>query len=337
MAPFSKPRVETLWGGVKKTIPLASSLKSTYTPPMTSVRALSSGDSIGIAAPASPFDRGRFMRGVGTLKKLGFRPVYRHDIFDQNRYLAGTDERRSQEFMEFICDEAISAIMFARGGYGCQRVIPLLDLEILKRHPKPVIGFSDITALLTFLHQAADVPTFYGPVMTQLGRTKGNITGKSLFRALTSKGTLGPMPMGKAYTIKPGRASGGLAGGCLSLINSSMGTPYELKTSEAILFIEETGEKVYVLDRMLTQLKNSGKLDSVRGVVFGSLIPAENEPHDVETMVQELFDGFDGPVIAGFPAGHTDEFVTLPLGAQVELEAPEDKPPQMTYTTGLLS
>jgi muramoyltetrapeptide carboxypeptidase len=304
---------------------------------MTPVRALSPGDSIGIAAPASPFDRSWFMKGIGTLKKFGFRPVYRSDIFDQNRYLAGTDERRSQEFMEFMCDEMIAAVMFARGGYGCQRVIPLLDLEKLKRHPKPVIGFSDITALLTFLQQAAGIPTFYGPVLTQLGRTKGTLTGKNLFRALTSKGTLGTMPMGQAHTIRPGRATGTLAGGCLSLINSSMGTPYELKTEGRILFIEETGEKVYVLDRMLTQLKNSGKLDLVRGVVFGSLIPTEDEPHDVEAMIRELFEGFDGPVIAGFPAGHTDEFVTLPLGAQVELEAPGDEPPRLTYTTGLLS
>ena len=312
-------------------------MKSTYTALTMRVRALNPGDSIGIAAPASPFDRGRFMKGVGALKKLGFQAVYRNDIFDQNRYLAGTDERRSKEFMDFMCDDKISAIMFARGGYGCQRVIPLLDLEKLKKHPKPVIGFSDITALLTFLQQAAGVPTFYGPVMTQLGGIKGEVTGKALFRALTTKGTLGPMPVGEAHTIKPGRATGKLAGGCLSLINSGMGTPYELITSESILFIEETGEKVYVLDRMLTQLKNSGKLDSVQGVVFGSLIPVENEPHDVEAMIQELFAGFDGPVIAGFPAGHSDKFVTLPLGAEVSLQAQEGEAPQLTYTTGLLS
>lgn len=301
---------------------------------MTQARALKPGDTIGIAAPASPFDRAKFLKGIHALERLGFAAFYRHDIFDQNRYLAGTDARRALELTELICNRSVAAVMFARGGYGSQRIIPLLDLQRLREHQKPVVGFSDLTALLAFLRQGAAFPTLYGPVVTQLGQAKGSFTGEALLRALTTPGPLGTMPMGEAKAIRPGRASGPLVGGCLSLINSSLGTPYEIDAQGAILFIEEVNEKVYVLDRMLTQLKNSGVLGRAAGVVFGSIVPPADEPHDVEHMVRDVLADFAGPVIWGYPAGHLDEFVTLPLGAIAELEANEGGVPRLTYTTG---
>lgn len=304
---------------------------------MNAPRAIKRGDTIGIAAPASPFDRREFMKGIHALEKLGFKVFYRRDIFDQNRYLAGTDKRRAEELTELFLNKDIAAIMFARGGYGSQRIIPYLDTSILERHPKPVIGYSDITALLTLLRQSVNTPTFYGPVITQLGRAKSEMTGEFLLKALTTKGPLGAMPSEGAKTIKPGHASGMLVGGCLSLINSSMGTSYELQTKGCVLFIEDIGEKVYVLDRMLTQLKNSGKFSETPGIVFGSLIPPEDEPHDVEAMIRDVLHDFMGPIIAGYPAGHVDNFVTLPFGAHVDMIANDDKAPTITYTSGLLA
>lgn len=304
---------------------------------MKKARALKSGDTIGIAASASPFNRQLFLKGTSALKRLGFNTFYRHDIFDQNRYLAGTDQRRAEEFMELVQNRDISAIMFARGGYGSQRVITRLDPVILSNSPKPVIGFSDLTALLTFLRQRAGFPTFYGPVVTHLGKAKEETTNVSLLRALTSPTPLGQMPMGSAKTLKEGAAKGRVVGGCLSLINSSIGTPYELDADGCILFIEETREKVYVLDRMLTQLKNNGMMGKTKAIIFGSIIPLEDEPHSIETMITDVLSDFHGPVVIDYPAGHVDDFVTIPFGAEAEVVAEAGKKPSLSYTMGLLT
>jgi muramoyltetrapeptide carboxypeptidase len=304
---------------------------------MSAPKALKAGNTIGIAAPSSPFDRSKFMKGVHALERRGFNIYHRNDIFDQNRYLAGTDSRRAEEFMELFLKRDIAAIMFARGGYGSQRIIPLLDLETIGGHKKPVIGFSDVTALLTTLRQRAGVPTFYGPVMTLLGRSKDAVSEDSLIRALTTAGPLGEIPVHHAKAVNAGEAKGPLVGGCLSLINSSIGTPYELNTDGAILFIEEVNEEVYVIDRMLTQLKNAGKLSGVKGIVFGSLIPPADETHNIESMIRDVLSGYDGPIVMDFPAGHIDSFITLPLGAEAHLIAEKNSTPKITFTSGLLT
>lgn len=303
---------------------------------MSQPRALRKGDTIGVAAPASPFDRGVFQKGVRALEKLGFSVCHRKDIFDQNRYFAGTEARRAEEFMELIERKDVAAIMFARGGYGSQRVIPLLDAAKISEHRKPVVGFSDITALLTFLRQSADLPTMYGPVITQLAKDSSGINSESLSRALTTSGPMGEVPSKGAGVLKPGKAVGRLVGGCVSLINSSIGTGYQLDARDSILFLEDAGEKVYVLDRMLTQLRASGALDSVRGIVFGSLTPLEGEPHDTEEMIKDVLKDFEGPVVTSFPAGHSETFVTLHLGVEAELSANEGEP-VLTYREGLLA
>lgn len=301
-------------------------------------RVLKKGDTIGIAAPASPFDRNKFQKGVRALEGLGFKTHFRKDIYDQNRYFAGTEARRAEELMELVERKSVAAIMFARGGYGSQRVIPFLDAEKIAEHKKPVIGFSDLTALLTFLRQSAGLPTMYGPVVTQLAKNSSGVNAEALTRALTSSSPLGEVPSIGSYVLKPGRAEGRIVGGCISLINSSIGTPYELKTDGAILFLEDTGEKVYVLDRMLTQLRASGALDTVRGIVFGSLDPLEGEPHDTDDMIKDVLIDFEGPIVKAFPAGHSESFVTLPLGVKVELDASEsESEPRLAYTEGLLS
>jgi len=304
---------------------------------MKHAHVLHKGDTVGIAASASPFDRNEFKKGLKTLEGMGFSVYHRNDIFDQTRYLAGSDKRRAEELMELFCNMKIRAILFARGGYGSQRIIPLLDAGIIRNHPKPLIGFSDVTALLTFLRQQCSTPTFYGPVVSTLGKECDPLTSEYLMRALTTEGPLGQMPTGRAKVLKPGRAEGAFVGGCLSLINSSMGTPYELKTDDAILFIEEIGEKVYVLDRMLTQLKNSGRLSGVRGIVFGSIVTQAGEPHDVHTMIQDVLDDFKGPVIVDYPAGHTNPFVTLPLGARLVIDTTEEGKPSLKFITGVFS
>ncbi len=301
---------------------------------MKRARPLKQGDTIGIAAPSSPFDKGEFKRGIHILEKLGFNVHHRKDIFDQNRYLAGTDERRAEELTQLFQDPKIAAIMFARGGYGSQRIIPLLEEQVISAHPKPVVGFSDLTALLAYARQSCGLPTFYGPVLTLLGKNKEDITAERLAAALTTAGPLGQLPSGDAQTLRPGSAEGVLVGGCLSLISSSLKTPYELQTEGAILFIEEIGEKMYSIDRMLTQIKNAGMLRGVRGVIVGSIVPHEGEPYDLPSILAEIFADFEGPIVTNFPAGHTHPFVTLPLGVTTRVDASAGGAPSITATQG---
>ncbi|MFH1830267.1 MAG: LD-carboxypeptidase [Pseudomonadota bacterium] len=304
---------------------------------MSISRALKKGDVIGIAAPASPFDRNKFNKGIRVLEALGFKTLFRKDIFDQNRYFAGTEDRRAAEFTELMQNKEVSAVMFARGGYGSQRVIPLLDAKVIEANKKPVIGFSDITALLAYLRQSAGVPTMYGPVITLLGSIKGDVTPASLWAALTTKGPIGQLACKGVKILKPGKATGPLVGGCMSLINSSIGTPYELKSADCILFLEDAGEKMYVLDRMLTQLKMSGAIEKAKGIIFGPLKSPDGEEHEADEMIGDVLKDFKGPIITSFPTGHTDEFVTLPLGAKTLLDASSaEEAPTLTYIEGLL-
>lgn len=299
---------------------------------MKHAQPLKKGDTIGIAAPSSPFDKGDFKRGVQMLENLGFKVVHRKDIFDQNRYLAGTDRRRADELMELFQNKNVHAVMFARGGYGSQRIIRLIDPEIIRTHPKPVVGFSDITALLTYLRQTCNVPTMYGPVITMLGKHKEDVTADRLAAALTTEEALGDLPTGDARVYSEGFAEGVMVGGCLSLISTSIGTPYELQTDGAILFIEEIGEKMYAIDRMITQLKNTKILDNVKGIVIGSIVPEEGEVYDLEGILDEVLDDFKGPIITNFPAGHTHPFITLPLGVTMRMEAASGAKPILTAT-----
>jgi len=280
---------------------------------------LKRGDIIGIAASSSPFDKKQFQRGIKSLKKMGFKVFYHSHIFSKENYLAGNDQRRAKELLALFKNKKVKAILFARGGYGAQRIIPLLNLKILKKNRKPVVGVSDITALLTFLRQKAGIPTFYGPVVTQLGNDV-SLTNLSLKRALTEPQKNKFISLKNCKIMQSGRARGKLVGGCLSLITSSIGTPYDLNTKNAILFFEDVDEKVYAIDRMLTQLKNSGKLNGVNGILIGSLFPVKGEKHSMEVMLKNTLKDFKGPIVTHFPAGHTKKFVTLPLGIKITLD-----------------
>lgn len=271
---------------------------------------------IGIAAPASPFPKKEFQKGIAVLKKMGFGVFYHPHIFSRKNYLAGDDKRRAKELTDLFKNKKVKAILFARGGYGSQRIIPLLNPALLKKNRKAVFGFSDITALLTFLRQAAKIPTFYAPSVTQLG--KENSFTLSHFKQIFIRKQ--NISLKGCKILNSGKASGRLVGGCLSLITSSIGTSYDLDTKNAILFLEDVGEKVYAVDRMLTQLKNSGKLKTVRGILIGTLEPVKGEAHSMEAMLQDIFKDFRGPVVTNFPSGHAKKFITLPLGKKMTLD-----------------
>lgn len=281
-------------------------------------KALRRGDTIAVIAPSSWFDRTLLLDGVATLKNAGFTVVYRDDIFDQQGYLAGSDARRTEEFLHYLQDPTVAAIMCARGGYGAQRIIPHLNLKKIKATPKLVVGYSDVTVLLNLLRNELGWGTIYGPTIAKhLGNGAPPENLDWLLRTLTSTEPLGALPMRDAVVVKPGTAKGPIVGGCLTLVQMGIGTKYDVQTKGSILFLEDRGEKLYEIDRMLQHLKHAGKLKDINGIVLGSMMlhPQESDKqNDLVPMVTDVLSDFDGPVIANFPAGHTDPFVPLPLG-----------------------
>ena len=300
-------------------------------------QALKKGSTIGIAASSGIFDKKLFNKGLQALHKLGFKTWYREDIFSEYRYFAGSEERRIAELHQLFSLQNVDAIMFARGGYGCQRIIPKLDKKILHHNPKPVIGFSDLTALLSFVQQNFSMPTFYGPLLTHLANSPDNFSAQQLQRAICTPEPLGEMPLDNSKVLKAGSACGKLVGGCLSILNSSLGTIYESNLENCILFIEDVAEDVYAIDRMLTQLKHAKKLATVRGVIFGKTTPSDADKYSLHKMLEDIFADFEIPILVDYPCGHSHPFVTLPLGQTATIELNKHEASSFIITSGSFS
>lgn len=278
------------------------------------------GDTIGLVAPASPFEVGKeFDSGVEILSRLGFKVKIPPQILERDGYLAGEDPRRAATLHELFVDQEVKAIMAVRGGYGCLRLLPFLDKDLIRSHPKIVIGFSDITVLLTVLLKACRLVTFHGPALTTLSKTD-EASLASFFEVLTN-----PSPFTfrshDLQVLRPGsgRARGPLLGGNLTNLIHLLATPYELDWRNAILFIEDVGEAPYRLDRALTHLAAAGKLHGLAGLLLGSFANCG----DVELTwkrVLELVGDYDFPVWANFPTGHEAGNYLLPLGVEAEMD-----------------
>lgn len=275
---------------------------------------------LGITSVSSPFDKKSFEAGVAILRMLGFEVFYSEKIFEEKGYLAGSDNQRAEGLMNLFEDPSVDAICFPRGGYGAARILPHLNLKLLKKNPKPVIGFSDITSLLHFLQKETRSPVLYGPVVVQLGNNPSQRTLDTLKQHLLGTDPLPAIDLSSCTILKKGKVTAPIQGGCLSLLSTLMGTRGEACFDNAILFFEDVHEKVYAIDRMITQLKLSGKLKKVRGILIGTLTPQKEEPHSMTEMLADLFSDFDGPVVADFPSGHTHDFVSLPLGRKVTID-----------------
>lgn len=289
---------------------------------MIKPEALKKGDTIALAAPASPFDREEFDKGVKTLESLGFTVIYRDDIFSKNRYLAGSDERRAQELMEHFTNPKVKAIFFARGGYGTQRLIPLLHEKDIKLHPKIVMGYSDITTLLIYLYQKFSWVVFQGPVVAKgMGDTFQERGKESLLQALTLSAPLGKVEDPQIRFIREGEAQAPLVGGCLSLLIANLKSSYELNTEGKILFLEDINEKTYAIDRMLMHLRLVGKFDKVKGFIFGPFQNSGESDEEVIATILDVLKGIDVPIAFSFPSGHVENMLTIPLGINVNLNS----------------
>ncbi|MBI3540658.1 MAG: LD-carboxypeptidase [Deltaproteobacteria bacterium] len=274
------------------------------------LKLLKEGSTLAVAAPSGPFKKGIFLRGVSLLKKAGFKIKYGQGIFSRKDYLAGSDHRRAEELDNFLSDPQIEALLFARGGYGCQRLLPLLKKKV---SPKIVMGSSDLTVLLLYLWKKYKIPSLYGPMVVSHLSKKENVS--RFKKTVTYSDFLTRQNLSALSTIRPGKAQGRLTGGCLSLIISTLGTPWEIDTKDSILFLEDTNEPPYVVDRMLTQLEQAGKLKGVKGIVLGTFRLKSNYfPSAIKAVVQEKLSHFKGPVLWGIKFGHYPEPLILPLG-----------------------
>lgn len=280
------------------------------------------GDTIGIVAPASPFDQERFFKGVAVLESMGFRVAVEDDIFFKRGYLAGTDVQRADSINRLFADEAIKAIVCARGGFGSMRILSLLDYEAIQRHPKVFVGYSDISALLSVLNARCGLVTFHGPMVTTLADADKETRDAMCF-ALTSDIKLEVIPAG-GRVIKPGRASGPVAGGNLTTLCHLVGTPFAPGFKGRILLLEDKGEAAYRIDRMLSQMKLAGCFDGLAGLMLGSFEKC-GKLDKIYGIAAEMFSDVDIPVLAGFDIGHGQTNITIPLGIGATLDADQQK------------
>lgn len=278
---------------------------------------LHSGDTIGIAAPASPFDRQDFERGVAVLESMGYRVKIPESLFLRDGYLAGSDGERASQLMQLFEDEKVAAVFCVRGGFGSMRLLPLLDFETIRAQQKILIGFSDITALLVAIYGKCSTVTFHGPLVTTLNNHSEK-TCSGLVNAVGSGDRLALKPS-KPQVLNHGKASGQVSGGNLTSLCHLMGTPYEPCFDGHLLFLEDRGEAPYRIDRMLSQLHLGGHLDGVAGVILGSFLDC-GPIEEVHTIVTEAFRRSGVPILAGFDIGHGADNITVPIGIKADLD-----------------
>jgi muramoyltetrapeptide carboxypeptidase len=289
-------------------------LVAAFSPPP----ALRPEDPVAVIAPASGFDRPSFEAGVALLGGR-YRPVIGPGVFERHRYLAGSDARRLAELTGALADPGLRALFCARGGYGATRLLGRLTDPTAPGEPKPLVGFSDITALHLWL-QANGRISIHGPVLTQLGRLPA-ATAARLFALLESPHPASALEAQATYL--GGRAEGPLIGGNLSVFSRLLGTPFMPDLQGAVLLLEDQGERPYRLDRMWTHLEIAGVFKRVRGIVLGTFTACEEAGANYSSgdVLRELAEITGLPCAAGFPIGHGELNEPVPLGVRVRLDA----------------
>lgn len=280
---------------------------------------------IGVISPSSPpRDAKRIMRGVSALMAEGYRVRLGWSVGAHDGYLAGSDNLRASDIMEMFEDTRIRAIFCTRGGYGAARLLGMLDYDFIRAHPRILVGFSDITALSLALYAKAGLPTFAGPMIAaEFAAGMEKTTADALWDMLHSKRKRRILPdCGAMGVLREGKSEGVLLGGNLAVLCSLIGTPWLPDFRNATLFLEEVGESVYRLDRMLLQLRDSGLLGKVSGVLLGSFteIPDDAFNRDFLQVLNEYLLPLDVPIFTGVPFGHIAEKITLPFGCRVALD-----------------
>lgn len=285
--------------------------------------ALQAGDTVGIIAPAGPISPDALEAGCATLLRMGYRPTYLPSILDRELYFAGSHQRRVDELHEMFRRKGVRAILCARGGYGCNYLLPHLDLDLIRANHKMFAGCSDVTTLLTYLCDAAGLVVFHAPMAAGDFARPAGVDEEAWFAAVSS---------GKVYRrefsseevepLRAGTAEGTLYGGCLSLLAASLGTPYEIRTDGTILFLEDLNEPAYRIDRMLMHLKLAGKFDGVQGIIFGEMRNCGSgaEDYTLQQLILRALADVRVPMAFGLKSGHvSSRNFTLPFGVRATL------------------
>lgn len=289
---------------------------------------LKKGDTIGIIAPAGQLqDKTRFMRGVGVLHDMGFQVKFPRDLWPGSEYLADSDDNRGYEFNSLLRDEEVNGLISMRGGYGCLRMLDKIDIASVARNPKILVGFSDITILQNYLYEQTGLVSLHGPVVTSLSEVTRDALA-SFYYCLTN---MRPHSIGSKHIeiLRDGPdIAAPLIGGNLASLVTLLGTRYDFSWDNKIVFLEDTNEPAYKIDRMLTQLKLAGKLDNIAGLILGDFSTSASRDETeklhyrelVWSRVLELCPSHSMPVWGNFPSGHCSWNLTFPLGAVAEMK-----------------
>jgi len=283
------------------------------------------GARVAVVSPASAAKVERVQAGVEALKSAGYEPVVMpHALAHGPLYYAGTAAERAADLAAAFADKTIAAVVCTRGGWGSAELLPLLDAKVFRENQKPFVGYSDHTALHTWLQQECGMGTFHGPMVSPDWARADGVDGASWDAALGGKRDWTMAEADGLESLQAGRAAGVVRGGCLSILAESLGTPYAYRPEAGtLLFLEDTGHKAYQWDRQLLHLRLAGALDGVQGIVFGDMEQCAASPEDKRLLLAALrhgLRGFAGPVAIGLRSGHVSGAnVTVPLGARAEL------------------
>lgn len=294
---------------------------------MIKPKALRKGDTIGVISPAGPITGGHIKHledGLMKLKNLGYKIVLGHYIYNSRGYLAGNDVQRAYDLMQMFARKDVQAIFCSRGGYGTERLVDFLNIDIIKENPKILAGFSNITFLLNLFYQSAGLITFHGPMIRKLGTEKEDCNLDFMLDVLTEKRESFEIsvPTSSSFNVLvPGKSTGILVGGNLTTLISTLGTKYEIDTNGRILLLEDVDEPAYAIDRMLTLLKNSGKLDRCLGIILGEFTNCEDScGRNVDSISREIICPLGKPAVHCTAIGHGRYNITLPVGALVKMD-----------------
>ena len=289
--------------------------------------ALRPGDTVGIVAPASNVRAKHLEAGCAALRELGYKPFYFESILERDLYFAGSAARRARELEEMFIRDEVRAVICARGGYGSNYLLDVLDLNKIKAHPKIFVGYSDLTTLLTYFADSAGIVTFHGPMVAKDFAHADGVDAVSWERALNGSSEWAVELDSAVKSLVGGSAEGILYGGCLSILVASLGTPYEIRTAGTILFLEDIAAKPFQIDRMLMQLKLAGKLADVQGIIFGEMLDctqnssSKDQGYTLEEVVLRVVGDLGVPVAYGLRSGHVSRRnVTLPFGVRAMLK-----------------
>ena len=295
-------------------------------------RKLKAGARVGVVNPAYWLEAEKLQRAVNVFKELGYELVLGKSTGLREHQCAGSPAERAEDIMAMFKDSSIKAIICARGGYGGNRVWPLLDYDIIRANPKIFIGYSDITGLLTSIAQKSGLITFHGPMLSTYGKQTVQYNLDTFQQVLSGQENISVLsaPHCQALCLAPGIARGPLWGGNLTLVTERLGTVDQLETVGSILLLEDIDEKLYAFERMMLHLKSSGSLDQIKGLVIGEMLEMGDSKtpfgKTTDEIVLDVCGDMDIPIISNFPSGHGDYQATLPISHEVEIHADEINP-----------